>query len=353
MRRLTALLLSACLSASCGHVNPYYQPDKPHHRPDGFTNTYGPPGGRPLSDLLTWFVQRTRDGLPKPPSQFVQGYNFPVLEPDLAFLRANRTRNTATWIGHATMLVQMNGLNILTDPIFSDRAFMVQWAGPQRKTPLPATLAELPHIDLVLVSHNHYDHLDADTIDALNRQPGGAPLFVVPLGVEVWMRDRGVQRVQAFDWWDSKPVAGVEVSCVPVNHWSARNPFDRNATLWGGWVIRAPGFSLFFAGDTGYSADFKDIGNRFGGFDLALIPVGAYEPRWFMKDQHVDPDEAVSIHRDIKSRQSIGIHWGTFELTDEPLDQPIGDLAQALVRAGEPVDRFVLFKHGETRIYSR
>jgi N-acyl-phosphatidylethanolamine-hydrolysing phospholipase D len=349
-----ALLLPAIGQlASCTHVNPYYEASKPHHRAGGFTNNYGPPGGQPLSALLKWVVQRTRDGLPKPPSQFVQGYNFPVIKPDLEFLRANRSRITATWIGHATMLLQIDGVNILTDPQFSERAFMVQWAGPKRKTPLPATLAELPHIDLVMISHNHYDHLDADTIDALIAQAGGAPLFVAPLGVDRWLAQRGAQRVERFDWWDSKVLLGLAISCVPVHHWSARSPFDRNTTLWGGWVVKTPAFSMFFVGDTGYSPDFKDIGERFGGFDLAMIPVGAYEPRWFMKDQHVDPDEAVRIHQDVKARRSIGIHWGTFELTDEPLDQPIGDLAQALAKADLPADRFVLFKHGETRTYSR
>ena len=347
---------------ACGATNPYYDPAKPHHRPDGFVNSDGTLAGKPPSMLLRWMVERTRDGLPKPPATFVNGYTgFEPRRPDLALLRDNRTRNTATWIGHATVLVQTAGLNILTDPQFSERAFAVQWAGPKRRVPVPVTLAELPRIDLVLISHSHYDHLDRDSVLALARQPGGSPLFMVPLGLERWMREQGIERVQALDWWDAHPApaapglpadgaAGVEVHCVPAHHWSARTPFDRNRTLWSGWVVRAPGFSFYFAGDTGYSGDFARIGERFGGFDLAAIPVGAYEPRWFMSAQHVDPAEAVRIHRDVRARRSIGIHWGTFELTDEPLDAPIGALADALRAAGVPADRFELYRHGETRV---
>ncbi len=351
---LAALCVALALLASCAHVNPDYDPSRRHHRPDGFVNNYGPAGGKPLSTLLTWFYQRARDGLPPPPSTHVKGYEgFPVRKPDLAFLRANRDQATVTWIGHATLLVQIGGVNILTDPQFSERAFMVQFMGPKRRVRLPATLAELPRIDLVTISHSHYDHLDRATILALNTQPGGPPRFLVPLGMERWMRAQGVDNVERFDWWDTKTIAGLQVTHVPAQHWSARTPFDRNQSLWGGWVLRHPTFSFYHAGDTGYSRDFADIGLRFGGFDVAAIPVGAYEPRWFMQDQHVDPDEAVRIHLDVKARQSIGMHWGTFELTDEPLDEPIGRLPTARRGLGVADDAFVLFEHGETRVYPK
>ena len=343
------LLLFALAGAT--PVNPYFDASRPHHRPDGFANNYGARGGKPLSALLQWWTERSEAGLPKPPSRHVQGYAFPTVRPDLALLHANRDRVTVTWVSHATVLVQAGGLNILTDPQFSARAFPVQWAGPERKVPLPVRLDELPHIDLVLISHNHYDHLDEASVLALNGQAGGPPLFVVPLGVDLWMQALGVQRVRRFDWWDRVDVEGVEVHMVPAQHWSQRTLVDRNQTLWGGWVVRAPGFTFFFAGDTGYSQDFADIGQRFGGVDLALIPVGAYGPRWFMKDQHVDPEEAVRIHQDVRARRSLGIHWGTFELTDESLDEPIGELPAALDRAGVAHDRFVLFRHGETRLW--
>jgi N-acyl-phosphatidylethanolamine-hydrolysing phospholipase D len=349
--RALAWALCAALGAGCTTVNPDYDPSRPHHRPQGFVNNYGPAGGRPFSDLVKWVSERSRDGLPKPPSTHVDGYDFPSVRPDLAFLRANREQVTATWIGHATVLLQLGGVNVLTDPHFSERAFPVQWSGPKRLGPLPVRLDELPRIDLVVISHNHYDHLDLDTVTALERQPGGGPLFAAPLGVDRWLKAQGVARVERFDWWDEKKLLGLDVHMVPVQHWSARSFWDRNETLWGGWVLKTPGFSFFFTGDTGYSKDFKDIGERFGGFDLAAIPVGAYMPRWFMKEQHVDPEEAVAIHRDVKARRSIGIHWGTFELTDESLDEPIGALPAARKKLGVPEDEFVLFKHGETRVY--
>ena len=347
LRRATVAAL--CLLAACTGINPDYDPTRTHHRPDRFVNVSGGPIDKPLSDLLRWWWERSRDGLPKPPSDFVDGYRFPVDQPDLAWLRANRDRVSVTWIGHATLLVQMGGLNILTDPHFSQRAFPVQWLGPRRKTPLPAELAQLPRIDLVAISHSHFDHLDRDTVHALIAQAGGQPVFLAPLGVHRWLRDEGAARVEALDWWQSRQVLGLHVDFVPVHHWSQRSALDRNRTLWGGWVLRAPDFSFLFVGDTGYSPDFAEIGARFGGVDLAAIPVGAYEPRWFMKDQHIDPAEAVRIHRDVRARRSVGIHWGTFELTDEPLDAPLGALPAALDAAGVPRGDFFLMRHGETR----
>lgn len=340
---------------SCTSANPYYEASRPHHRSGGFVNNYGPGGGKRLSEVLAWYLDRFAEGLPRPPSRYIDGYEgFEVLTPDLAMLHAavpdpDRRRVTATWIGHATMLLQIGGLNVLTDPQFSERAFMVQWTGPKRRVRVPVPLERLPHIDLVVISHSHYDHLDLGSVSALNRQPGGPPLFAVPLGIDRWMKDNGIEHVRRFDWWDRHRLGDVDITFVPVQHWSQRTPFDRNQTLWGGWVLRAPKYSVFFAGDTGYSKDFADIGERFGGVDLALIPVGAYEPRDFMKPQHVNPEESVRIHQDVRAGFSIGIHWGTFELGDEPLDQPIGDLARALQAADVPADRFILMKHGETR----
>lgn len=336
-------------SASTAKTDVQTQPQPLHHAKhtaSGFENDYGQ---LPHESLLKWRWERLRQGLPKPPAN---GYRFPMAHPDIAWLKANRTENTLTWIGHASALLQINGVNILADPVFSERASPFSFAGPKRKTPPGLTLDELPHIDIVLISHNHYDHLDKASVEALNRQAGGPPRFLVPLGVKKWMNDDGIQNAEELDWSDETHVAGLDIWFVPSQHWSARTPFDRAETLWGGWVVKTPAgaahpFSFYFAGDTGYSPDFRDIGARFGGFDLALIPIGAYDPRWFMHGQHVDPEEAVRIFQDVQAKKAIGIHWGTFELTDEPLDEPPRRLADAVRRAGLPADSFTVLKHGE------
>ena len=344
-RSLTTLLVVlACVA--CSSTNSYYAPSKPHHTAQGFKNNYQQ--GEMVGSLLRWQWERWRDGLPKAPAN---GYHFPVEKPDAAWLKNNSSQTTATWICHATVLVQIGGVNLLTDPIFSERASPVQWTGPKRVVPPALSINELPHIDVVLISHNHYDHLDLDSVLALNAQPGGAPLFMVPLGVKLWMQAQGIQNVHELDWWQSESVAGLELSLVPVQHWSARSVTDRFETLWGGWVAQTgkqstQPFSLFFTGDTGYSKDFADIHRRFGDIDLALIPIGAYEPRWFMKPQHVNPAEAVKIHQDLHARHSLGIHWGTFELTDEALDEPPRALAEAVRQAGLMPEAFIVIQHG-------
>lgn len=338
--------LVGLMSMACSSTNPYYDPTKPHHTAQGFKNNYQQ--GEMVSSLWRWQWERWRDGLPKAPQN---GYSFPVEKPDTAWLQNNRSQTTATWIGHASVLVQINGVNLLTDPIFSERASPVQWTGPKRFVPPALTLSELPHIDVVLISHNHYDHLDLGSVLALNAQSGGAPLFLVPLGVKPWMQAQGIKNVRELDWWQQENVAGVELSLVPVQHWSARSVTDRFETLWGGWIARTDKnspkpFTLFFSGDTGYSKDFADIHRRFGPVDLALLPIGAYEPRWFMQRQHINPAEAVQIHQDLHAKQSLGIHWGTFELTDESLDEPPRALAEAVSKAGLSSDAFVIVRHG-------
>jgi N-acyl-phosphatidylethanolamine-hydrolysing phospholipase D len=345
---------AVAISSGCATTNTHFNPTKKHHTEKGFVNNYGPASGKPLSELLQWQREASKRGDPKIPSQVYKGYEgFPLVKPDLAFLKNNRSEITVTWIGHATALIQMNGLNILTDPVFSDRASPVSFTGPKRKVAIPVQLADLPRIDLVLISHNHYDHLDRPTILQLKAQAGGEPLFLAPLGIDAWLKNEGMQKVRAFDWWDQQTVLGMNIHFVPSQHWSSRSPFDRNATLWGGWVVEHQGFKTYFAGDSGISKDFQDIGAKFGGFDVSLIPVGAYEPRWFMKDQHVNPAEAVQIHQDVKSKYSIGIHWGMFDLTDEALDQPLVDLPIALKQAQIPAEQFELFKHGQTRIFKK
>ena len=331
------LLLAACRS------NPHYNPAKSHHTRDGFRNNYP---HQEKQSFWSWQWERWKNGVPPDPDG---GYGFALVKPDVAFLKANRNEPTLTWIGHATLLLQLGGVNVLTDPHLTERASPVSFAGPKRHVPPALSIAELPHIDAVVISHNHYDHLDAGTVKQLNLQAGGPPRFFVPLGQKAWFASEGIDNVAELDWWDSVQYRGLDIHLVPVQHWSARTPWDRNQTLWGGWIIERADLRFFFSGDTGYSKDFADIRSRFGRIDLAAIPIGCYEPRWFMQANHVNPEESLQIHRDLGARRSVGIHWGTFRLTDELLDEPPRKLAEALAKAGVAPERFFLMQHGETR----
>ncbi len=351
-------------------MNPYYDPAKPHHTREGFQNNYTASVNQGFGALMRWQFEKRQQGLPKPPAspipqqapdlKAVQAYA-PAHAAAFAALGTAGPRPAITWIGHATMLVQAGGLNVLTDPVFSQRASPVQFIGPSRAQPPGIALADLPVIDVVVVSHNHYDHLDTDSVQAIAARSAAAgrpTLFLVPLGVKSWFASRGITHVVEMDWWDSHVYRGVEFNFTPVQHWSARSFGDRSQTLWGGYAVFAPDLHWYFSGDTGYSKDFADTRARFanrqaasqgGGFDLALIAVGAYEPRWFMSGQHLNPAEAVQIHQDLGAKRSVGVHWGTFELTDEPLDQPPQDLAAARAAKGLKDDDFSVMAVGETR----
>ena len=318
--------------------------DTTHRTEQGFRNNY--PTGWARGSFWKWQWDRWRNGLPKP---LPADWHAQTLTPDVAWLKANRTERAITWVGHATFLLQVGGLNVLTDPHFTERASPFGFVGPKRLVPPLPAMRDLPHIDAVVVSHNHYDHLDEGTVRHLAAQAGGSPRFFVPLGLKAWFVGKGIHDVVEMDWWQTAEHRGVTFTFAPVQHWSARSPWDRNKTLWGGWRVEQGGFSFFFCGDTGYSQDFGDIRQRLGPVDLAAIPIGAYEPRWFMQVMHVNPEEAVKIHRDLGATHSIAMHWGTFVLTDEPIDEPPHRLATALREAAIPHERFWLMKHGETR----
>lgn len=343
-------LLAAAMATRAD--NPYYDPEQPHHRADGFTNTDGSRIDKTPGQLWRWIRENVGSGLPRPPSTHVQGYDgFEVLKPDTHWLAANRTETTFTWLGHASMMLQSGGLTVLLDPILSQRASPVQWAGPKRRVAPPLSVEELPAVDVVLISHNHYDHMDAETLLGIARRFPSVR-FIVPLGNERWFQRQGITQVTGLDWWESTRVGDTVFHCVPARHWSVRNFADRNENLWGGWAVIHPTHRFYFSGDTGYSSDFRTIGERLGPFDLAALPVGAYAPRWFMQDQHIDPEEAVKIHLDVKARKSVGVHWGTFELSLESLDAPLTEVPKAVAKAGLPPDAFVLIRHGETLRFS-
>jgi L-ascorbate metabolism protein UlaG (beta-lactamase superfamily) len=312
--------------------------------PGNGTEVPAMPSKSRFTDFLKWRWQRLFADIPGP-----EAYHFPLAANDPAFLRGNRTKNTLTWIGHATLLLQAGGKNILTDPHFSKRASPVQWAGPQRVAAPGIALDDLPAIDIVIISHDHYDSLDTQTVRLLAGRPGGEQTrFFVPLGLKRWFTDLGISRVTELAWWQSHGETGLTVTAVPAQHWSKRRLFGKDDALWCGWVVAAGDFRFLFVGDSGYSPIFKEIGRRLGLFDLAAIPIGAYEPRWFMKRHHVNPEEAVQVHLDVGAGKSVAMHWGTFILTDEPLDEPPGRLKQALVEKGLAPESFIVLRHGET-----
>lgn len=319
----------------------------PHHTPCGFRNVYLRPDGR------FWGFWRWRLGLgPKEKSALPAGeippYQPRIAAPDLNSLHhPDPGKVQVTWIGHSTFLVQVAGLNILTDPIFSDRASPVAFLGPRRRVPPGVALADLPPVHAVVISHNHYDHLDRSTVTRL----GNRVRFFVPLGLAAWFRKNGLNQVEELDWWQTASFGGVRFHCVPAQHFSMRTLFDRDRSLWCGWVMEAPAGKVFFSGDTGYAPHFREIGERLGPMRLSLINIGGYQPRWFLRPMHANPPEAVRIHQEVRSRQSIGMHWGTFALTDEPLAEPPLYLQVFLKQAKIPPERFVVFNFGETRVY--
>jgi L-ascorbate metabolism protein UlaG (beta-lactamase superfamily) len=322
---------------------PFAQASPAHHTHEGFHNNYP---HDPAQSFLLWQWERLSDGLPEAPPG---GWQIPHVKTDAAALRANTSEPTLTWIGHSAFLLQLGGVNVLVDPQFSERASPVQFAGPQRIVPLPIDVAGLPRIHVVLVTHNHYDHLDLDSVRRLAAMPAGSPLFLVPLGLKAWFNGEGITRVEEYDWWQSRSEGPLRFTLVPAQHWSRRTLWDTNRTLWGGWVIEGAGLKLVHTGDLGYSKDARDIGERLGPFDMALIPIGAYAPRWFMKTMHVNPAEAVQVRADLRARKAIGMHWGTFRLTDEPLDEPPAVLATQRAAAGLSQEDFDVMKIGETR----
>ncbi|HUL70265.1 MAG TPA: MBL fold metallo-hydrolase [Gemmatimonadales bacterium] len=326
-------------------------PPRPHHGPDGrFRNPW--PGGeiQGLPGLLRWGLHRMirRRG----PARAVDPALFRSVQPNLS--DPNGSPLDVTWLGHSTVLIRTPAATVLTDPVWAERVSPFSFLGPRRWVPAPLALEALPRLDLVLLSHNHYDHLDQATVRRLAELQPGAP-WVMPLGLSATLRGWGVRDAIELDWWDVHRAGVIEIGCAPAMHFSARGFRDRNQTLWCGWSIRLGERRAFFAGDTGYHPEFPRIRERFGPFDLLMLPVGAYEPRWFMRPVHMNPEEAVLAYRDLvpDPAESAGvmvpIHWGTYRLTDEPMDEPPGRTREAWRGAGLPEERLWILQHGETR----
>lgn len=318
--------------------NPYYG-GPPGANFDGtrFFNPDEPTTDRGLLELLRWRLSSSAARWPK------------HVASKQAAPKAREERLRLTMVGHATLLIQVARLNLLTDPVWSQRASPLQFAGPKRVTAPGIAFRNLPPIDIVLLSHNHYDHLDLATLAKLVVRD--APLVVTPLGNDTIVRGHVPSaRIVAGNWGDRFEIgAAAEVTIVPANHWSSRCLRDRRMALWGGFMLRTTAGSVYFAGDTGYGTGriFHAIRQRYGAPDVALIPIGAYEPRWFMAAQHCSPEEAVRIMLDLEAKKAIGIHWGTFRLTDEPRDEPRVRLAAALEEHGIDPGRFIAGQPGE------
>jgi L-ascorbate metabolism protein UlaG (beta-lactamase superfamily) len=255
-------------------------------------------------------------------------------------------RAVVTFIGHSTLLIQTAAANILTDPMYSRRAGPLNLMGPARVREPAVPFESLPRIDLVLLSHNHYDHCDRPTLSRLARRFN--PVVLTPLGNGALIRSTGLHRVEELDWWQTASSAPLPVTLTPAQHFSARGPFDRNRALWGGFAFRAGDLRMFFAGDTGYAPFFSEVRERLGAPDLSLLPIGAYEPRWFMKDVHMNPAEAVRAHRDLGSVQSIAMHFGTFQLTTKGIDEPLRALDEACRSTGVAPAHFRALAFGES-----
>ncbi len=258
-----------------------------------------------------------------------------------------------SYVNHASFLVQISGLNILTDPIYSERASPLSWIGPKRRRKPGIAFDKLPHIDYVIISHNHYDHFDLPTLKELVNK--FQPQFIVPLGNAKLLSESGSNKIHELDWWQSINLSpqGGTITLVPSQHWSARGIFDRSKSLWGGYVITKNTWKILFQGDTGYGPFFKKIQKRFGSFDLSILPIGAYEPRWFMKDHHMNPDDAVQAHLDLNSHRSLASHFETFQLTNEAIDEPPRALNLSLEKRKLSKDLFRVPMTGETIVFQK
>jgi N-acyl-phosphatidylethanolamine-hydrolysing phospholipase D len=348
MRHPTVALLAMLLLSACAAVGNEPVPGAPaHHVQGGFRNT-NPEFRRPEGwTRARFWVSRAWVSLAA-----ARSFDAPRVANDGAALRdggagPGNPAPTITWVGHSTLLVQLEGITLLTDPHWGDRASPLSWAGPRRLSPPGLAFEALPPIHVVLISHDHYDHLDLGTVKRL--AAAHDPLFVVPLGLKRWLAEQGVSHVVELDWWDALEHRGLRLVSVPAQHFSQRTPWDGNSRLWSSWAVIGASRRLFFGGDSGYFDGFRQAGERLGPFDLAAIPIAAYRPPEIMRFTHTTPEEAVRAFEDLRGRTLLGIHWGTFDLAEEPLGEPPERMLAEARRRGVPPERAWILKLGETR----
>lgn len=304
-------------------------------------------------DVLKWKLS----GKPEPSP--LDGFVLPWRQYDRSLVEAGRA--SITWIGHASFLLVLGGLRILIDPVLAPNLGLAGLGPTKRLVPPGIPMEELTEIDVVLLTHNHRDHMDEWTLSKIlaahaiapkklgKKSAPVRPRFVVPLGNGATLAKMGAGSIDELDWWQSVRVGQVEITLVPARHWSMRMPWDRNEALWGGFVVQGPEGSAYHSGDTGFWEDFGDIGERFGAIDWAMLPIGAYAPRWFMEPQHMGPEEAVEAARRVGARTFVAMHWGTYRLTDEPSGEPPIRAREAFSKAGGDPERLWVLDAGETR----
>ena len=335
-------LATLCLLlAACSSTGVVFDPEKAHHGDGRFVSVKE-------GSFMGHYRMRQREPDPEPrdPAEIASI----VGSADLDLINSPAAQPRVTWIGHATSLVQYRDINFLTDPHLTSYPFAYEFWVEPRYTEPALSFAQMPAIDFVVISHNHYDSLDHRTVDHY----GNSVTWFVPLGLRSWFLQRGIEpeRVIELDWWQNFQFSkDVVITFTPAQHWSRRGLWDTNKSLWGGWAVNIHGFNSWFAGDTGYNAHyFKDIGERLGPFRLAMIPIGAYAPRYFMESAHIDPAQAVDVHLEVRAQQSLPIHWGTFQLTIEPILEPARLLVEEMQRRELPGDQFRPLKVGETLV---
>ena len=275
-----------------------------------YENTNGKPIEKSFQDLLKWATDDIETKI-----------DYIEISNDWESLDFEEDDNYGVWVGHSTFLIKKNGITILTDPVFSDRASPFKNIGPKRLIPPAIPIKKLPAIDFITISHNHYDHLDIRSLKDLYLLNSNT-IFLVPAGDKKLLERQKIENVYEYEWWEGYLSDELKITFTPVQHWSKRGLFDRNKSLWGGWFFEFNDFSIFHAGDTGYSEDFKSTRMKLGSPKYAFIPIGAYDPEWFMAESHVNPEDAVQIMLDLGAESSFGMHWATFKLTDEDTLEP-------------------------------
>lgn len=319
---------------------------KSHHTADGFKNPNPNFETKGLWNVISWQFQRFQLPHSLDPKDYPP---FPVLPNDGNQLLANHSKLSVTWVGHATTLIQIDGVNILTDPIWSERCSPVSFIGPKRYTPPGIKIENLPRIDIVILSHNHYDHTDLPTLKQLEEK--FHPLVFTGIGNRKLLLAEGLKNVKEMDWWEEIKTNDLSITFTPTQHFSGRGLFDRDETLWGSYLISGEKEKVYFGGDTGYYTHFREISERLGPIDVAILPIGATEPRWMMEPVHVDPIQAVQAFVDLKAKYMVPMHYMTFVLSDEALDSPVPRTKEELKRAGISEDHFIPLKIGESRFF--